>query len=193
MLSPAEVEQLIQQRRSVFPEQFQQGAEIPDEDVERLLRAANWAPTHGRTEPWRFKVVGGDARDRLGQQLSKTYELAAGESFNPVKHRKLRGLPGQSSHVLAIVGHYGTNPKIPEWEETAAVAMAVQNIYLMATAMGYGGYWSSPFIIGHPSLAAFFGLADNERLLGFFYLGLPAQDTAEGSRQSTGLEKAEWL
>lgn len=58
---------------------------------------------------------------------------------------------------------------VPEWEEIAATAMAVQNMWLCCTELGIGGYWSSPALIDH--MGPFLKLNEGERCLGFFYMG----------------------
>jgi len=64
---------IIKNRRSVFPVQYN-GKSIPKEAIETVLEAANWAPTHKKTEPWRFKVVRGEALTRLGNFMAEVYE-----------------------------------------------------------------------------------------------------------------------
>lgn len=184
--------ELIKNRRSIFPAQFDPSKSVAKADVEELLEAANWAPNHGKTEPWRFVVFAGDARKALGEKLRSVFARLNQAEPNPVKERKLLHLPQQSSHVLAIVGHYGTKTKIPQWEETAAIAMAVQNIYLMVHAKGLGGYWSSPKIIEDQELHSFLKLLDNEKLLGFFYLGVPKSDVQAESKRGPMKEKVSW-
>ena len=61
--------ELIQRRRSVFPAQYNEQP-IKKSDIEKILEAANWAPTHKKTEPWRFKVLLGEKKNELGVFLS---------------------------------------------------------------------------------------------------------------------------
>lgn len=70
--------------------------------------------------------------------------------------------------------------RVPEWEEVAAVACAVQNLWLSCTAYGIGGYWSTP----HSIIEAreFLELADGERCLGLFYLGYHQMPDLPGRR-----------
>ena len=64
--------EIIQSRRSIFPPQFT-AQEVSDTDITTILEAANWAPNHAKTEPWRFKVLQGVAKERLGDFLSNKY------------------------------------------------------------------------------------------------------------------------
>ena len=64
---------LIKRRRAVFPVQYNDQA-IDKEILLKILEAANWAPTHRRTEPWRFKIVQGEGLVRLGEFMASKYE-----------------------------------------------------------------------------------------------------------------------
>ncbi|MEZ4827803.1 MAG: nitroreductase [Bacteroidia bacterium] len=187
------VSRLIRTRRSVFPRQYS-GEVIPREKIELLLENAHWAPNHGLTEPWFFKVFTGDGLKRLGEAHADLYKaLTPEDKFSPVKAEKLRYNPEKSSHIIAICMRPGTNPKIPEIEEIAAVASAVQNMHLTATALGIGGYWSSGGMVYREEMKAVLGLSPEEKCLGFFYLGMPTGAWPEGVRKSTWQEKVEWV
>jgi nitroreductase len=85
------------------------------------------------------------------------------------------------------------NPKVPEMEELAATACAVQNMYLTATAYGIGCYWGTGGITYLQEARAFFNLGENDNLLGFFHVGmLKSDDWPEGKRGSIK-EKVAWV
>ena len=113
---------LIKTRRSIFPEQFN-SKEIDDETIDILLESANWAPTHKKTEPWRFKIIRGDSKIRLGEFLARKYKENTAK-FSEYKFKKLLKKPILSSVVLLICMQRDHNESIPEWEEVAAVSMA---------------------------------------------------------------------
>ncbi len=159
--------ELIKNRRSVFPVQYN-GEPIAKGDIKKILEAANWAPTHKRTEPWRFKVLQGGAKTRLGQFLSNKYREIATRP-QQLKTRKFLENPQRSSAVIAICLQRDPRESLPEWEEIAAMAMAVQNMWLCCTEMGIGCYWSSPGLIKY--MDEFFDLNEGEKCLGFFYMG----------------------
>ena len=79
---------------------------------------------------------------------------------------------------------------IPEWEEVAAVAMAVQNMWLSCTALGIGCYWSSPGLIHY--MDQFFELEKGEKCLGFFYMGYYDELPLEGVRGAIA-DKTLWF
>jgi len=171
---------LIRERRSIFPRQYT-GEAIPDAVLLQLLENANWAPTHRHTEPWRFHVIRGDARQRLGQFLADAYQAQTPkESFSAAKHEKTLRQPMQASVVIAIGMQRDPQERVAEWEEIAAVACAVQNLWLSASAYGLAGYWSTPkSILGNP---AFLQSAPGERCLGLFYLGTWLSEPLTGKR-----------
>lgn len=161
--------QIIASRRSVFPQVYNTDA-ITDEEIMTVLENANWAPTHKKTEPWRWKVIRGAGLERLSTYLGDWYkDNTAPEKYSEIKHKKTIKKPLQSQAVIAICMYNDPDIKIPEWEEVSAVAMAVQNMWLSCTAMGIGSYWSSP----RSALEAngFLQLEENEKCLGWFYMG----------------------
>lgn len=186
------INRLIRERRSVFPDQFSDQT-ISDEIIKQLLENANWAPTHKKTEPWRFFVFAGEARKKLAEAQAEIYkEHTPPAAFKPQKYEKLLKKPLKASHIIAIVMRRDPQQRLPEVEEAEAVACAVQNIYLTATAYGIGGYWGSGGITYYEAAKEFFGLGEHDRLLGFFYLGYPAQPAPEGRRGAIE-EKVTWV
>ncbi|MGB5941701.1 MAG: nitroreductase [Leeuwenhoekiella sp.] len=180
----------IAARRSVFPEQFTKEP-IPKEKIELLLQAANWAPTHRKTEPWRFKVCQGEAIGNLADFLAEKYkETTPPKKFSEFKMKKTKAKPRMAAAVIAICMQRDPRESLPEWEEIAAMAMAVQNLWLAATALGLGGYWSSPATISE--MGDFFNLAEGENCYGFFYLGNYEGELFEGTRGNWE-EKVEWI
>ncbi|GAB2782784.1 nitroreductase [Hymenobacter luteus] len=124
-LDAAQVTQLIRGRRSMQPVLFEPGCPVPDALVRELLENATWAPTHKRTEPWHFVVFAGAGRQKLADFQAELYRTTAGDKFQPAKLEKMTNNPLLSSHVIAI--GLKRNPEVPEVEEVAAVACAVQN------------------------------------------------------------------
>lgn len=161
---------IIRSRRAVFPHQFQEGLEIDDDLIMNILENANCAPTHKRTEPWRFKVIKGESRKRLSAFAGDWYKKnTPDEKYSELKYQKQISNPLKSSHIIAICMKRNESSGIPEWEEVAAVACAVQNMWLSCSALGIGSYWSTPGSIYDAS--EFLGLDSDERCLGWFYMG----------------------
>jgi nitroreductase len=179
---------LIKKRRSVFPAQYT-NEPIAKSDIEKILEAANWAPNHKSTEPWRFKVLQGDSQRRLGEFLSAKYQELDPKP-KQMKIKKLLENPTRAGAVIAICMQRDPKESLPEWEEIAAVSMAVQNMWLCCTEMGIGSYWSSPGIIKY--MNEFFDFNEGEKCLGFFYMGNFAGDLPEQTRKPIA-DKILWI
>ncbi|MEM9823103.1 MAG: nitroreductase family protein, partial [Bacteroidota bacterium] len=103
---------------------------------------------------------------------------------------KTRKKPRKSACVIAICMQRDPEERVPEWEELAAVACAVQNMWLTCTAYGIGAYWSSPKTIKHTN--AFLQLAEGESCLGFFYMGYHDLPEIPGKRSGVA-SKVVWI
>jgi len=187
-----EINNLMRNRRSVFPDQFEAGKHIPDEIVQQIVENATWAPNHGHTEPWHFVVFTGDGLKKLAEFQCQMYKESAGEKYKEATYQKLQKNPLLASHVIALCMKRDPNKKHPEVEEIAAVSCAVENIYLSTTAYELGGYWTTGGVTYNPKAKSFFGLGDEDRLLGFFYLGYVAIPSGAGKRKPLD-EKVVWV
>ncbi|MFK5974084.1 MAG: nitroreductase [Flavobacteriaceae bacterium] len=179
---------LIKNRRSVFPAQYIDKP-IAKSDIEKILEAANWAPNHKKTEPWRFKVLQGESQAKLGLFLSLKY-MEHDPKPKEFKIQKLIENPKRAGAIIAICMQRDPNESLPEWEEIAATAMAVQNMWLCCTEMGIGCYWSSPGLVQY--MDDFFAMEEGERCLGFFYMGYYDGEIPEPERRSIG-DKVIWM
>lgn len=186
-MSAHPITEVIRQRRTIKPAQMRPDPVAP-EMVELILENGTWAPTHGLTEPWRFIVFQGESRKGLAETLQALYEKhTPEEGFRPEKLAKLGKNPLLAPVVIAIGMHRDPSGKIPEIEEIAAVACAVQNIHLTAAALGLAGFWSSPAIVYTEEMRQFLQLGPGSKCLGLFYLGWPQDGLAlEGRRRPVG-------
>lgn len=172
------INQAILHRRSVTPLMFN-NKEIDSKTIDLLMELANWAPTHRMTEPWRFVVISGASKERFGTLAAQAYKEHT-RKFDELKFMKTKRKWERSSHVLAIVLHRDLNDRLPEWEEIAAVSMAVQNLWLASTQYNIGGYWSTPS--WREGMDGALELEENETCMGFFYLGHYDVELPEGQR-----------
>ena len=175
---------LIRRRRTIKPQ------DMSDQMVETrhlvsILENANWAPTHGMTEPWRFFIFTDEGRQRLADFCQSLYRRITPEKdFRQDKFDKLATLPLQAPVVIAIAMKRQAIEKIPEIEEIESVACAVHNMHLTASALGMAAFWGTPPLVYTDEMRQWLGLSDpGDKCLGFFYLGWPASDTwPEGKR-----------
>lgn len=189
-ISPEQTNLLIRKRRAVFPATYIDKL-IPDSIIKEILENANWAPTHKFTEPWRFKVFRGNGLQRLSDYLANWYKTNTPETlFSETKYLKTQRKPLRSSCVIAVCMQRDPKESVPEWEEIAAVACAVQNMWLTCSAYEIGCYWSSSKSI--IEAREFLKLQPGERCLGLFYMGYHNMPEVEGKRRPIE-EKVEWV
>ncbi len=184
--------QLARSRRSTFPDQFDTARKVDDAIIKEILTNATWAPNHGREEPWHFTVICDDGLKKMAIFQSKLYKELAGDNFKEITYNKLQQQPLKASHIVAIGMKRSNNKNIPETEDIEAVACAVQNIYLSVTAYGLGGYWTTGGITYKEEAKSFFGLGENDKLLGFFYIGHIAVPSIGATRKPVE-EKTTWV
>jgi len=167
------------------------GKKIPDYQVESLLELADWAPTHGFTEPWRF-VVYATASD-FSHQHADLYKCSTSlENFQETEYNRLYQQGDKASHVILAVMKRGNLPKIPVIEEIEAVSCAVQNILLGATALGIASFWSTGGMAARSPMKKFLKLGEDDHVIGVLYLGY-ADSNPDGSRSIPLEEKITWV
>jgi nitroreductase len=174
MISLEDTLHLLRQRRSWKPASMDASREVEPALIESILQAARWAPTHGLTEPWRFRVFLGEGREILCQLLPTVYDqVTPAAEVRPEKRAKLGEIFLQVSVVVAIGCHWQPGGKIPLWEEQCAVAAAVQNMHLAATAAGLAAMWSSPPLCATEAGSRVLGFEPGVMGMGFFFIGWP--------------------
>lgn len=189
-LLPDMITQIIRTRRTVKPERFS-SRPVDHSIVVQILENATWAPTHGMNEPWHFIVFSGNARANLARHVAETY-MKHTPVVNEKKLQLLKERPLMAQYIIAICMKRKPDGKIPEREDLAAVACAVQNMHLTATAYGLTAYWSTAAGTYSEETKAFLGLADADHCLGFWYLGYPAEVPPQGKRTPIA-EKVVWI
>ena len=177
----SDILEIIKYRRSIFPKMFT-GQPVDDSIVEQMLEAAHWAPTHKLTEPWSFKVFTGNGLKKLADFQSSLYKQLAEQkgTFDEVLFAKLQNNPLKCTHAISI--GVKVSGKVPEIEETNAVAAAVQNMQLLAAQNNVGCYWGSGGVTYYEEAKSFFDLEQQDKLMGFLYLGHYEHSKREGKR-----------
>lgn len=193
MTNPAIINEHIRNRRSVFPKDYT-GEKVDDAIVRQLLENANWAPTHKLTEPWRFIVYTGEGRKKLAEVQASVYKqkTEADGTFKEERYQNLLTKPMESSHIILVYLKRDEKKSVPEIEEAGAVFCAVQNMYLTATAYGIGCYLSTGGITYFEETKPAFGLAPEDKVIGFFHIGVPKHQN-QVSRRKPVEEKISWV
>jgi nitroreductase len=166
----------------------------PREIIEEILEAATWAPNHHLTEPWRFTVLAGDAREVFGEAMAR----------GKVAHLVEAGLPWQADYerakakalrapvIIALAVEPQIGPKVVEMEEITAGAAAIQNMLLAAHAFGLGAIWRTGDACYSSEVKAFLDLNESAHLLGFIYLGFPTASSIRAKRTPSA-ELTRWI
>lgn len=189
----SEVNDLIRTRRTIYPEQFSD-RKVHREQIVQLLDNARWAPTHRLTQPWRFAVFMEAGLKKLGDWQSATYkEITPSEDFSQAKFDKLKDRPLKASAVIVVCMKRDEDKRVPEVEEVAAVAAAVQNIYLTSNAWGLGCYWSTGGLTYTQELKDYLGLEEEDQCMGFLYIGYPDIDWPKETPRKPVEYFTEWV
>ncbi len=138
--------------------------------LETLLAVAARAPDHGRMQPWRFLIIEGEARVRLGELMAQS--LQRREPDAPAgKLDAERKKPMRAPLVLVVAAAVKENPKVPDIEQIVAAGAAAQNILVAAHALGLGGFWRTGANAYDPQVKRALGFTDQDAIVGFIYLG----------------------
>jgi nitroreductase len=147
---------------------------ISEETLWRILDAGRWAPNHRLTEPWRFIVVGMQSREAMADALARQGSGDDPSAFAKARveaRRKVMSSPA----LVAVTCRLEGNPA-QQVEDLAAVCAAMQNLQLAAWSQGIGSHWNTGRVTRLPETEALLELsAREEKLVGFLYLGYPAQ------------------
>lgn len=195
MSSVSEIfDQVVRSRRSFYPKDFLTGR-VDDAVVQRMLENADRAPTHKRTEPWRFMVFTGTGLKKLADFQGECYRqvTTADGTFREDRYQNMLTKPLEVSHIISVGMKREPAKSLPEWEELGAVFCAVENMYLTATAYGIGCYLSTGGITNFESAKPFFGLGPDDRLCGFLNVGLIAPPDDTVSKRRPLEEKVQWI
>ncbi|MEQ8624598.1 MAG: nitroreductase [Vicingaceae bacterium] len=194
-LSINEASQLIQQRQSLYPAQMQAGEKIPDADIWKLLENANYAPSHKRTEPWRYIVFSGDALHHFFEEMGKIYQqITPQEEVNASKIEKFKTKAAILSHLIAICMKRDEKEQVPIEEEEYSVAASVQNMLLSMKPLNIIGYWGTGKIAFSKEMKSYLNLGEKDKCMGFLQLGVPKEGLPEISKKQMSpiQDKVEW-
>ena len=182
----------IAARRSIFD--FQPTT-VPRERLERALQAAVWAPNHKLTEPWRFIVVGPEAKDRLSRVYARIKQNAAKgdiapEALREIGRKTVKKLMGKPSIVAVTCAVSGD--AFLDREDYAATCCAIQNIMLAAWEDGIGMQWSTSGLIEDAEALSVLGVdPERERVVGLLYAGFA--ERVPVSKRTPAAERTTWL
>jgi nitroreductase len=151
------------------------------QQIEHILEAATHAPNHHHVQPWRFIVLAGSVRAELGAVMAEA--LAARIAGNPSLEGKTQAMLDKERHkplrspvlIVAVAEHPRPEQlKVLEIENIEATAAAVQNLLLAAEEIGLAAMWRTGDAAFDPHVKQWLGIAPEDAIVAFVYLGYPA-------------------
>ena len=192
MATHMSVLETIAARRSIFD--FRPAA-VPRERIERALQAAVWAPNHKLTEPWRFIVVGPEAKEQLSRVYARIKQDdvkgdIAPEALREIGRKTVKKLMSKPSIVAVTCAVSGD--AFLDREDYAATCCAIQNIMLAAWEDGIGMQWSTSGLIEDAEALSLLGVdPERERVVGLLYAGYA--ERVPVSKRKPAAELTTWL
>jgi nitroreductase len=167
---------------------------LPRELIERLLECAVRAPNHKLTEPWRFAVLTGSARDayaevRAAHRLKRYAEPGSAEAQAAAEKVRREAL---ETPVFVVIMTVVSPDEITREEDYAAVMMATALLMVAAESVGLGTYLRTGGIMREPGLARLAGLGEAQRIIGILSLGYPAERETPRRRRPVA-EVTRWV
>lgn len=136
-----------------------------DKQLLPLIAAAAGAADHAALRPWRLIALRGDARTRLGE----AFVAASGVQFEDAE--RLAAKPLRAPLLLALVVRHQPSFKVADWEQDAAASGVAHYLSLLLDEAGWGVMWRTGGHTRSEPVRRMHGLADNEQLLGWLYVG----------------------
>lgn len=166
-------------RRSSKPFTLAEPGPDPDQ-LTAILTLAARSPDHGKLAPWRFVVIAGEGRARLGAQLAQLKRDDGVTDAAVLEAEAVRF--ARAPLVVAVVSTAAPHAKIPEWEQILSAGAVCYGLLLAAQGFGFGGVWLSDWPAYDPRAHAILGLAPGERIAGFIHLGTQTEPSPERGR-----------
>lgn len=145
-----------------------------DAALATLFAAATRAPDHGRLKPWRFVIIRGTAREKLGELLAEAAKRNEPHA-PPELIAKERAKPLRAPMIVVVAAKLMQSRKVPAVEQIVSAGAAAQNMLLAAHALGFGGVWKTGAPAYDDSIRAALGFGPEDMIVGFLYLGTPAE------------------
>ncbi|HZQ61812.1 MAG TPA: nitroreductase [Casimicrobiaceae bacterium] len=162
-----------------------------DAALHQILAAAARAPDHGRLRPWRFVIIRGPARERFGELLARCLHKRMPE-IQPAQLEREKMKPMRAPLIIAVCAKIHREAHIPEIEQVLSAGAAAQNIMLATYALGYGCAWKTGDAAYDPEVKTALGLAPDDAIVGFLYLGTNAKPLPAPAPVNMQDHVAEW-
>ncbi len=177
-------------RRSV-PSRLLTAPGPDDSTLQALLTAALQVPDHGKLAPFRILKIQSDARLQLGAFLAAVTQTRQPEA-NAAAIDKERQRFASAPLVLAVVACVTPEHKVPEQEQILSAGMVSYNLLLGAQALGFGAQWLTGWAAYDSEVAAYLGLVQHERVIGFVHIGIATGAAPERERPTPSEKVSDW-
>ncbi len=186
------LQDIIHNRHTTKPA-LMNGDKVDDAVIMQLLQLADRAPTHARTEPWRFLIYKGESLRRFCEDHAELYwENTDTTIRNQEKYEKLRNQHRTVSHLIVTVMKRTEAARIPAEEEYAAVCAAVQHILLACEALGLAAIWSTGGMTHRDQFKSFLDLEAQDSVVALLFVGKSDADIQPTQRRIPLGEKIIW-
>ena len=148
--------------------------------IDKILRAASRVPDHGKLAPWRFIVLEGDDRERLGALIADAL-IRENETSETIAE-KMKGYATQTETLIVAVSSPNPDSAVPQWEQVLSAGAACQNLLIAAGALGYAAQWLTGWSSYSPLVTQGLGLSPIEKIAGYIFLGQQTRTPSERPR-----------
>jgi len=162
-----------------------------DRQLRSILRTALNAPDHGRLHPYRFISIRGEARHKLSKIFGEATRQREPD-VDAAYLKKQMDKPLRSPLIVVVVAQLTDSPKVPEIEQMLSAGAAAHGVLLAANALGFGSIWLTGANAYDPYVRGELGLGDNERIVGFVYIGTPAVELPARPIPEVSTHHSEW-
>lgn len=183
--------ELLMSRRSVKPVAMTTPGPT-DAELEQILTVAARVPDHKKLAPWRFMIFAGEARAKFGQILVEACRAEDTMPPSDVRLETERTRFLRAPVVVGVVSRVVETKGAPAWEQELSCGAACMNMCVAANALGYGTSWLTEWYSYSPVVTARLGLAQNERLAGFVYIGTATERQPDRERPALGSIVSHW-
>lgn len=180
--------QLLQNRVSV--PRLVDPAPSEDELLE-VFKAAARAPDHGKLQPWRFLVIQDDGLESLSEVFLDALAKSSPD-VSPSIVEKTKNMPFRAPMLIVAIAKCQDHPKVPKQEQILACGAATQNILNALFALNYGAVWRTGELAYDNHVKQALGLVGLEEIIGFIYVGTPAQGVPAAPQIDVNSIFSEW-
>ncbi|MCM0648537.1 nitroreductase [Clostridium swellfunianum] len=168
---------------------------VPKELIEKVIEAGTWAPNRYLTQPWRFFVITGKARQSLSRVMEEI-ALQSGLDINSEEGKKKlykeKNKPFRAPVIIAVAAEVTDNGKAMRLEELGACYAATENMLLAAHSLGLASFWKTGKACYHPKMKEYFGLKEKDEVIALIYLGYPDMERKDAHRKPAS-ELTKWV